>query len=473
MQLNEIFTTAIEEWRTNKGIGTAFVPTTLNDKIMVLGVLQGIYSRSPTCSTLIVVDSFGERTDLVEFLTNQEDDNGNNDEFKRLINNKNIKILTSDFIEKRFHTVSPFICILYRVSKLNTEVSYLFKNSRFKLAIINKFLATSDENALLYKEAPVLKCFSNEVLQQARMSTPVEEMVIPLELDADSEDSKLLKHYNEYITTSLNIFNSFDVIHKAYAGDKENNISSVTICNNIAKENGWSDNLDMSVEYNRQIDELYNPISIKERAFNTYEMIRLRQNLIVSNKIKLKAILDFVNEHKDEKILIVSKRSQFAKEVTDYINNLSETNICGDYHDCLEPIPATTIDGAAIYVKSGKNKGERKMMASQRQKTLNVEKFKRGDIRVLSTNATPNRDLDIKIDCILFSSTTCPNLKATIYRLDKLKLPDSLKMGLIYIKGTQEEKALADFELTLNSSNDKNNKNDDERINKTDFVIAD
>ena len=93
-QASEIFVNAIEHWRESKGIGTALIPSPLNDKTMVLGVLQRIYARSPTCKTVIIVTTFSERNDIIEFITQQQNDEENNEEFKKLVKDGNIKILT-------------------------------------------------------------------------------------------------------------------------------------------------------------------------------------------------------------------------------------------------------------------------------------------------------------------------------------------------------------------------------------------
>ena len=202
----------------------------------------------------------------------------------------------------------------------------------------------------------------------------------------------------------------------------------------------------------------------------TYEVIRNRQNLIASNNIKLDTILNYVNEHADEKILIISRNSSFAKKITDYLNTMSENIICGDYHNSVESVPAVDVDGNPIYIKSGKHKGERKMMAATAQKRLNVELFERGTIRVLSTNNAPDKELDVKIDRILISSPLCSDIKAYLYRLDKLLLPPALNVDYLYIKGTQEEKVLRNRDLSICSSNIKNSETDD---NFSDFIIAD
>ena len=59
-EAGEMFENAILHWRDAAGIGTALIPTILNDKLMVLGVLQRIYARSSTCKTIIITNDFFE-----------------------------------------------------------------------------------------------------------------------------------------------------------------------------------------------------------------------------------------------------------------------------------------------------------------------------------------------------------------------------------------------------------------------------
>ena len=86
MTADEIFENAALNWRDNKGVGTAFVPAPLNDKVLVYDILTKMYARSPTATTVIVVNEFGQRKELIEFLTNTDSEE-NNAEFKKLIEN--------------------------------------------------------------------------------------------------------------------------------------------------------------------------------------------------------------------------------------------------------------------------------------------------------------------------------------------------------------------------------------------------
>ena len=401
MTPGELFENAIYHWRDAKGVGTALIPTFLNDKVMVLGVLQRVYARSPSCKTVIITSNFTERGDIIEFLTQQENDEENNEEFKQLIEKDNIKVFTIDYINKYKFYNYPFLIILYHLDALSKSVIDYLHNSKFNLVIINRLLSDVNDMTTLYKKAPLLQDFKQNELDEVRLSTPVEETWIGVDIPEDSEEFKLLNYYNEYISTSLSIFGSFEIMNQANTGNIQLNISSMQICARIAQENGWNEHLDMNIEFNIELDKLYNPMNLKERASQTYEIIRKRSQLLSDYEGKLDLIFEIIKDNPDKKILIINKRGEFANKVTDYVNNLSESVICGNYHDKINNIPAVDLEGNPIYYKTGKHKGERKTMGAKAQKTFNVNKFNLNDINVLSTNNAPDKDLNIDVDIVI------------------------------------------------------------------------
>ena len=58
----------------------------------------------------------------------------------------------------------------------------------------------------------------------------------------------------------------FDIIKQARIGNSSLNISSATICYQIATENGWNENLDMSNQYNRDIGRKWAYYDIKKKS---------------------------------------------------------------------------------------------------------------------------------------------------------------------------------------------------------------
>ena len=469
----ELFENAILHWRDAKGKGTALIPAPLNDKVMVLGVLQRMFARSPTCKVVIITNDFQERVDIIEFVTQQGDDE-NDEEFKKLIKHGNIKVLTINYVFKNASQIYPFLVIVYHPTSIDDNLKDYIVNTKFKLIVLTKLLSSSEDMATLYKIAPLLDDFKQNEVEAARLSTPVEESRIGVEIPEDSNAYETFKRYNEYIFTTVSIFGSFDIMEQARIGNVKLNISSSQICAQIASENGWNPHLDMNIEFNRQIDSLYNPINLKERASQTYEFIRKRSQLLSDYEGKLDVILNIVNNNVDKKILIINKRGDFASKVTEYINNWSESVICGNHHDKVDNIPAIDKDGKPIYYKTGARKGERRMMAAKAQKSFNESAFNRGDLRVLSTNNAPDKDLCINVDIIIITSPQCESIKSYMYRLSDITFRSGvIQLYNIYCKNTMEEKLVNDKVLADNHTIVGGCEKSVVSENNSDFIIVD
>lgn len=473
MTADELFEEAALNWRDNKGVGTAFVPAPLNDKVLVYQILARMYARSPTSTTTIIVNEFSKRKELIEFLTHNEIE-ANNDEFKKLIDSKLIRIFTVDFIIKGGWNSEANLCIWYRPDSYLLGVALYVSRCKYRLVILNKLFSNNTDNTYLYKIAPLLDCFKQAEIDALRVSSPVEETLIDVTIPEDTETFKLYQYYCKYIETSLNIFGSFDIMQQARIGNVTLNISSAEICAQIAQENGWNEHLDMSFEYNRQIDELYNPNNLRDRATQTYEVIRNRTNLLADYEGKLEKVLELVKEHSGDKILIISKRGEFANKVTEFLNNNSETDICGNYHNKVDNIDAVDINGNPIYFKSGLEKGKRKSMGARAQMTLNEDKFNLGIINCLSLSNSPDKSLCVDVDVIIITSPLCEDIESYLYRLAKVNIRGGkIKLFSIFCRNTLEQQRL--FNKPMTETHKIVNKSEFNALgeNKFDFVIAD
>ena len=434
---------AIEKWRMNKGIGTFIMPNPIDSRPFILSILQKRYNKDPSARTLVVVENWSIRTNFIEYLTNQ-DCQENNAEFKSLIQDKFLVVITCNGVcSDKFSGKGYDLVIVYNLVYYPYKLNIIYREAKYKLAVLDKLLEVNAERTALYRASPVIGNLTQAEFDELRTSTPVEEELIDVVIPEDTEEYKLLQYYNEYITTSLNIFGSFDIMQQARLGNDKFNISANQICYQIADENGWKPNLDMSVDINIQIDEMFNPTNIKERAVRTYECIRSRAELLSNYDGKLKVINDIVHKHENEKILIINKRGSFARKVTEHLNMMFGAVICGDYHDHVDQIPEVDDRGKPVYYKTGAKKGKQRFLGAAAQKTRNEKLFLSNKLSVLSTNNAPNKDLNADVSVVIITSPQCETIESYMYRLANVCYPtNKIKLYTIYVKNSLEEKKL-------------------------------
>ena len=467
-----IINTAIEQWRNAKGIGTAFVPAIINPDAILLLLLQKMCNKTYIPGILILVNNFNERTNIIEFLTNQESES-NNKEFKALIEKRVIKILTINYIENNIYNFDANLIILYRPEEISKKLVSILNKPRYNFVILTKYIKDDAIRNSLYSIAPLLTIFNNEEIARVRTSTPVEEMYVLLDI-TDENILKQLNYYTEYITTSINIFGSFDILKQARMGNPKLNLSANAICDNIARENGWNERLDMTIEYNQEIDKLYNPINLRDRAGYTYEYIRNRIELLANYEPKLEKVAEIVINNLDKKILIINKKAEFATKVADYINKTYGKDIVKAVHEKLEPITDIDENGQYICYKSGINKGKPRTLGVVSQRNKYVTMFNSNQITALSVSNSPDKDLSIAIDIVIITSPFCSSIEDYIYRLSNIYFNNNkIKLITISTVGTTEFKSLLSKPVTSTHIILNKPENNIGLVENTDDIIVD
>lgn len=447
MTEEKVYLDAVEEWRRNKGVGTFVIPAPFDSLKPLLYLLPAIYNKSPTIRTVVVVNDFVDKDKVKDYLTKQ----GTNHDavFEQLINSGYINIITNISDVDIAHLNSIGLVVIYNPSGFLYCHLALLENAHFKLVIITKRI---DDDAInnFYSVCHKVGNFSQSVIDDLRKNRPVEELLVGFSIDESSEFSKQLYYYNREISTGIAIFGNFDNIKYARLGNSVTNCSSATICDAIARQNGWNENLDKSAKFDMDIDELYNPNAIKERADNIYNLIRERSILLACSKDKLISIRSIVADNRDKKILVINKYPDYANTVTEYLNDNFSDRVCMNYHDRVESIPAVDDYGNPILIKSGAKKGQPKMLGVTSQKKMAQKYMNTNKIHVLSCNAAPDKSLDVDIDVIIITSPLCDTVESYLYRLSKVHFANKVTLYTLYYKSTLEEKRLVDRTIPPN-----------------------
>lgn len=448
MTEEQVYLNAVDVWRLNKGIGTFVIPAPFDALRPLLYILPQLYNKSPTTSVVIIVKDFADRSSIESYLTTLNNEVWNNS-FRTVIHNGSLRILTTEYAAEHINDYSPLLTIIYNPSIFHFVHIAMIEKSKFNLVIFNKLLdnKTMDD---FYTVAPSIGNFSQNVIDEVRTNRPVKECLVGLTITPDTELDKEMNYYNREISTALAIFGNFDNIKYARLGNSATNCSSMMICDAIARTNGWDNHLDMSSEFNRDIDKLYSPSAIKERADSIYNIIRERSTKLASSKDKLSYILDIVNDNLDKNILIINKYGEFANLVTDYLNDKFGKRICANCHDKVDNVPAVDDYGNPILIKSGPKKGQHKLLGVIAQKKLAQKLMNSHKINVISCGASPDKSLDVDIDLVIITSPLCDTIESYFYRLSKVHFSNEVLLYTLFYRSTLEEKKLEDRSVPAN-----------------------
>lgn len=395
--LNNITETILNEFQKNKGNSSLYCFTLNIIPEIISKILINFHKKDTKRTILIVVDNYDNRIKLLEY-------------FKANIENYeeyNINILTAKFINIKYKYIYDLVITVGINDDLNLLL-HLANLNKFILAILTKNIMNTEFINTLRKVLPNINLnVNNNEIKEAHTNIPVKEYRLSAILNDD--DKQLYDKCAEFINTSIKIFGDVDIIEKCKHGDKILNISSAEFRQNLAISNGWNENLDVNVEFQKQIDDIYNPNVLFERAKTFYTITKQRRDLLTDNNAKLEVILNICRENSDKKILIVSKRGEFAKKITDYLNKYLD-NKCGDYHDCIDDCVAVNEFNEPILIKSGVNKGKPKILGAQAISSANEYLFNNNKLRILSLKNSSNKKVKVNCDIIIFTSPLCDEI---------------------------------------------------------------
>lgn len=458
MNKDKIINKVINQFQKLKGKASMYCFSTNIIPELIHNIIFKLSNKNS--SILIVVDSYNTRKSVLNYIENNPIDNSN----------YAINCFSWEYIKQNYR-YNYDLTIIIGVNNCFEVIDKLTKESKFTLAILTKNIM---DNVFINKIRTILGDINIAGLESIEeleyIYSPVEEHRYGVELS--DEDRKSYNKYTDYINTCISIFGDLSNIEKCKKGDDKLNISAAEFRNAIAKENGWNEQLDTTIPFMKQIDDVYNPNTLFERACNFYTIAKQRRDLVCDNEAKLEIIKQICIDNPDKKIIIISKRGEFAAKVTKYLNENSNVK-CGDYHDCIEDTIALDDHGKPIIVKSGVNKGNPRVLGAQAQSTLNEKRFNDGIIKVLSIKSSSNTKLKTACDLAILTSSLCDNIIDVKKRFINTKFGDGfIRTYRIYCYGTIEnEKLNKEKESNIVSIVDETEKNITIDENSGDIVL--
>ena len=322
--------------------------------------------------------------------------------------------------------------MLIRAIKMHKFALLIFTKSIMN----NEFIKAIDEKI---SQIPIK--LDNEKLLYKKIYSPVKEYRHYVLLNED--DRELYNKYDKYIKDSISIFGDLKQIERCRIGNFETHSSAIDECYKVAYNNGWSSELDMSLEYNQQLDELFNPNAIKERVNTIFNITNSRKKLVADNDAKLEVIKNIIDSNPDKKILIISLRGEFCNKIAKYLNNECDKNYMAlGYHNELEDSYLTGKDGKVVVWKTGKQKGEPRIFKAQFLSTNNEAAFKQNYSNILCIKATSDNALNIDVDIVIFTTTLIDDIFKIKRRFNNIKFKEPTIVHRIYCKDTNEEKTI-------------------------------
>jgi hypothetical protein len=221
-------------------------------------------------------------------------------------------------------------------------------------------------------------------------------------------------------------------MERAYMGDYKNNMSAEQVCNDIATSNGWSPQLDMTQVGNQFIDEMYSPLSLKERVKITYNYGRARAKLLTDCDDKIPVICDIVEQFQGG-CMILSKTEEFTTKIVKDLNVHFNQEVCLPFHDAIPSITVT-----------GKN-GKLKPYGARNQSKDNLADFHCGRVWALSAKGGSLwKDIPFICRAVIITSPLACDLQTIIKRCPDATFGNATEIALfkIFVNDTIEENVI-------------------------------
>ena len=425
----------VDRWGIdNKGKGVITCVAPLDYIAVIVNVLRRMSSNNKKLKLFIVVNNVTERTKVVQAIKDAN------------IQYKTFVCITFDYVKLNW-SYSYDLAIVYGRNEWDEYVNNVLRGSKFKLMFLNKINIPVEELAKIYKHLSAVNTINATDVRNLIEITPVKEEYVPVDFPNESIREAYDKA-SAYISDTLQIFGNFENIDYARTG--RNDTSAMNYVYSIAQDNGWDSELDMSIPFNVEIDNTYNPNILTERAHNCYNIIRERNNLVSDNDSKLDKLVELFIDNGliNSKVVICSKRGEFAYKISEYLDEhlLKDCGMfCGNYHDAIPNMKLIDSYGNPVCYKTGQKKGMIKIVGHKYMSGEYLRRFKSTHINtcnVISIKNTSSPEFNCEIDAIIFTSPTMTFSEFKQRFPDVTPKGNEIKIFTLYTQNTTEEKEI-------------------------------
>jgi len=462
--LEQIYQTSLAKWRECRGKGTISYDSYLDLTKPAVYIINKYLDANPNDHIIIIVPNTVRANiwniNISVGMKNPEDFNTRvrllpiDDILQKGIHEK-VELLIVDFIE--LYTDH------YREAVLRGD----YISFKYCMGLTHSVMPEK-QSFVAYDHFNIIHKVTKLDLVTSHLLSNVQEYMVGI--DMNEEDTGLYDMYTQYINDTIEMYGDFILINNCYIGDPKSGISPDTFRQQLARERGWSKELDLSNVYNATVDRYYAPANIYERCKTFMEYIAFRKRLMSDNNAKIETVINIIRQHKDKKILIVNKRSEFATNLTNAINkefsNINDNkpasnlplvvdngmlmsyrtnnpSVAVEYHLDIANRPMNDPNsGQPIRYKSGDNKGMIKQMGAKTISNMNLEQFNNNDRGVLCTNEAIIKDLQTVVDFIIVTSVFCSPVEMLQYRVKRLDFIGNPTIINVYLNNTKESSTL-------------------------------
>jgi len=343
-----------------------------------------------------------------------------------------INTILNKYKDNSFEVSESDMYILDEIHKYTSEDAYNFiielgnivRKLRLSIIGLSGTLPPVKDNEEFYKVYPIIDVITEEDARKNKWISNYKEFNYRINFSEDEELAYI--KYTEYITETLKLFdsvnaemqnitwdfntqvglqsskiqfkNTFELLIKCQSGYWVEHLNYFIkpdkVRKMIAYTKGWHKDLPLDTQYNKTINDIFNPLYIETRSDKFKFYIDKRNSIINDSITKKLAILELVDTFIDKKIIIFCGSIPTANYITDMINSRHGNKaIC--FHSKIESTVLKDDNGEIICYKTGNNIGKPKMFGKTSLRNLTIDGFKYNKYSILVTVNSLDEGLDI------------------------------------------------------------------------------